>query len=368
MLAGPSQGQGTQRVTQTTTTTTTTTKTTTRTTTTNGTRAVRRKKKPRKTKRRKPRTYIVEYDIDDYNNKFASSRRVIKRRKRRTRRKVSRKCSSRGRGGQSNPEIENAVDGVRGRQGLRTAYPKLHLFGNNNALEYFSDDSDVDEGIASLNNSIEAGDGLMVRAAIRNITNRQRMRCKNIGNIPSTPASVDIMSNIMNTMSEWHSVSRPSTIEKIKINADGSLEFEKKAEKPPADNRTSADPNAHILNAPLYPGNGVSSENANPSFGESNSFQGNNGTQNTSDSNRIAESSRNAEQFSAARTGATSNTPNRGNFVSESFSFRNQTRNQRQRPSLNRSNDNRSEAQQSLYDGEEDLPIRSEPITQRKWN
>lgn len=364
MAAGPSQGRGTQRVTQTTTTTTTTTRTTTRTTTTGGAKAVRRKLKPRKTRRRKPRTYIVEYDIDEYNNKFASSRRVIKRRARRTRRKVSRKCGSHRRAGQSGAEAGGAVDGVPGGQGLRPAYPKLHLFGNTNALEYFSDDSDAGDGIASLNNSIEAGDGLMVRAAIRSITNRQRLRCKNVGSIPATAGSVDILSNIMDTMSEWHSVSRPSTIEKIKINADGSLEFEKKAaEKASADKRPSADPNAHILNAPLYPRNGVAAEGANPGVGAANSFQGNNGTPAAGDASRIGDSSRGSEQFQSGRTGATSNTPNRGNFVSESFSFRNQNRNQRQRPGLSR---NQPEAAQSLYDGEEDLPIRSEAVGERK--
>lgn len=358
IFAGPSF-EGSQRTTTRTTTTTTTT-TTTRTTTTSS--GIRKKKKRKATRKRKPRTYIVEYDIDEYNNKFASSRRVIKRRKRRTRRKPSKKCASRNCGSSNNPLIETTVGGARGER-LRQHYPKLHLFGNKNALEYFSDDSGGDEGMDSLNNSIDTGDGLMVRAAIRSISSRQRLRCKNIGSIPSTAVSseggTDILSNIMDTMTEWHSVSRPSTIERIKINADGSLIYEKKAKKLADSKKADGDPHADILNAPLYPGNGTTVDDGNRSLNDTNSFHGGNVNQNTSDNGHIADTSRNSEQFQSSRGGQSTNTPNRSNFVSESFSFRNQNRNQIQRP-------RRSEAQRSLYDGEDDMPIRSESLGERK--
>lgn len=238
------------------------------------------------------------------------------------------------------------------------------MFGNKNALEYFSDDSGGDEGIDSLNNSIDTGDGLMVRAAIRSISSRQRLRCKNIGSIPSTAVSseggTDILSNIMDTMTEWHSVSRPSTIERIKINADGSLVYEKKAKKQTDSKKVDGDPHTDILNAPLYPGNGTTVDDSNRSLNDSNSFHGGNENQNTSNNGHIADTSRNSEQFQSSRGGQSIITPSRSNFVSESFSFRNQNRNQLQRP-------RRSEAQQSLYDGEDNLPIRSEPLSERKF-
>lgn len=285
---------------------------------------------------------------------------MIKRRKRRTNKKSSRKCSTRRRGGRSANDagIEALAGGARGER-LREHYPQLHLFGNRNALEYFSDDSNGgDEGPGSLNNSIDTGDGLMVRAVIRNMSNRQRLRCKNIGSIPSNPeGSTDILSNIMDTMSDWHSVSRPSTIEKIKINADGSLIFEKKGKKPTENERPPADPRADILNAPLYAGNGTTIEEGNQSFNDSNSLRGGNANQGAGDGGRIAGNARDSDQFQAAR-GGNANNANRTNFVSESFSFRNQNRSQLQR--------RRPDAQQSLYDGEDDLPIRNEPVEERK--
>lgn len=251
------------------------------------------------------------------------------------------------------------VGGARSER-LREQYPRLHLFGNKNALEYFPDESGgEDEGSGSLNNSIDTGDGLMVRAVIRNMSNRQRLRCKNIGSIPTNPeGSTDILSNIMDTMTEWHSVSRPSTIEQIKINADGSLLFEKKGKKPTQDERPPVDPRADILNAPLHPQNGAAIDSGNQSFNDSNSLRGGSANQSAGDGGRMAGNARDSDQFQPARGGNSNNTSNRSNFVSESFSFRNQNRSQLQR--------RRPDEQQSLYEGEEDLPIRNETVTERK--
>lgn len=222
---------------------------------------------------------MVEYDVDNYDHKFSikTAKRVIRRRRRKakSRKKPRAKCTAR----RQNSSQNNAVAGndfvmSSSKDGLRQHYPKLHLFGNKNELEYFSDGSDNDEGIASLNNSMETGDGMLIMSSARSSGGRNLLRRKNIAaaTITSDPAA-DVLSSILGTMDRWHSMSRPSAIEKIKINSDGSLEMTEKPKKSPTS--TDLTNTSDILNAPMYPRNGGGNN-----FNNSNGFRGGNSNQN----------------------------------------------------------------------------------------
>lgn len=267
-LLGPSRS--TETITTTTTTVTSTT------TTRRHSKVVKKKVQKRRRKvHRRRRTYVVEYDIDDYNNKFGikTAKRVIRKRRRKTKRSKKRTTAGCGRRrqGQNRSGSPVTADGVMSgssKKGLRTKYPTLHIFGNKNALEYFSDESDNDEGIDSLNHSMDAGDGLLVMSAARSNPHRNLMRRKNVAiNSPAGTAEsgggIDILSNIMDTMNRWHSMSQPSTIEKIRISADGTLE----CDTPPARTPQTVElPNSDILNAPMNPRNeGAGNRNFNNS-------------------------------------------------------------------------------------------------------
>lgn len=355
---------------------TTTTTTVTSTTTTKGKSKVVKKKvqKRRRKVQRRRRTYVVEYDVDEYNNKFGikTAKRVIKKRRRKTkksRKKSSAKCSRRNQG-QDSQNIINTIVGDSISKGLRKEYPKLHLFGDKNALDYFSGDSGDDEGIGSLNNSFETGDGLLVMSRARSSNvHRNLIRRKQVG-IHSTMGTgdseggIDILSNIMDTMNRWHSMSRPSTIEKIKINADGSLECEQESNKT---SHNTEPPNADILNAPMNPRNDGGN---NRSFNNSNGYRANNTNQNTGNysQNRFGGGGNDQTSFSSFQragnfnAGAGAGITN--NFQHDNSSPRNRVPFQRQRNNqrlLRNQFQPRPPPQQGLYDGEDIPPIPDMP-------
>lgn len=374
---------GPSRSTQTITTTTTTVTSTT--TTRRKSKIVKRKKakKRRRKVQRKRRTYVVEYDVDEYNNKFGikTANRVIRKRRRKTKKSKRGGCARRktiqNRSG-SPTAIAGGGGGVASK-GLRKEYPTLHLFGNKNALEYFSDASDNDEGIDSLNNSIETGDGLLIMSTARSSGHRNLIRRKNVAinstiEAAETGGGIDILDNIMDTMNRWHTISRPSTIEKIRINADGSLECDA---KPPARRpETTVQPNADIQNAPMNPRNDGS--NGNRNFNNSNGFQGNNANQNAGN-NRFDRRNEPISFNLFQRAGGSGNNSSGGNFndggfahnfQNDNYSPRNRIPFQRQRNNLNnitsRLARNQMQSLPQLYDGEDILPAVPNVPTQCK--
>ncbi|XP_031626416.1 PHD and RING finger domain-containing protein 1 isoform X2 [Contarinia nasturtii] len=358
---------------------TTTTTTVTSTTTKKGKSKVVKKKvqKRRRKVQRRRRTYVVEYDVDEYNNKFGikTAKRVIKKRRRKTkksRKKSGVKCSRRNQGQDSQNVVDTILSGSL-TKGLRKEYPKLHLFGNKNALDYFSGNSDDDEGIGSLNNSIETGDGLLIMSRARPNIHRNLIRRKHVG-INSTMGTgdseggTDILSNIMDTMNRWHSMSRPSTIEKIKINADGSLECGQKSNETShnTEQQQQQQPNADILNAPMNPRNDGGS---NRSFNNSNGYRTNNTNQNTGHYSQNQFGDRNEQtSFSSFQRAANFGDGGGGaitnNFQQDNLSPRNRLPFQRQRNTNQRLLRNQFQPQpqpQGLYDGEDIPPIPDMP-------
>lgn len=337
----------------------------------------RKVKKRRRKVQRKRRTYVVEYDVDEYNNKFGikTANRVIRKRRRKTKKSkrggCGRRKSAQNRSGSPIGVISSGI----ASKGLRKEYPTLRLFGDKNALEYFSDDSENDEGIGSLNNSVETGDGLLIMSRARSNVHRNLIRRKNVA-INSTietaesSGGVDILSNIMDTMNRWHTISRPSTIEKIRINADGSLECDTKP--PPAKKPESAvEPNADIQNAPMNPRNDGA---GNRNFNNSNGFQGNNTNQNAGNysNNRFGGQNEPMSFNPFHRAGGSNN--NSGNFggggfghsfQNDNFTSRNRLPFQRQRNNLNnitsRLARNQMQSIPQLYDGEDILPVPDVP-------
>ncbi|XP_037819834.1 uncharacterized protein LOC119609195 [Lucilia sericata] len=221
----------------------TTTTTTTRRSTTNRNRSVSGSavRKTRKTKRRRgrQRTYVVEYDLNNFDEKFAikTTKKVIKRRRRRKKRTSSRRG-------------KRSADGVRMTASKRLAEqmgvkpdPKytsqlsgtnggLSLFGGANDLEYFSD-SDNDGNIES-EIHIETGHGTAVQTSVR-ISNYGSQRSRkglllgrlqpNRGisepTVEQNNSNPDILSSIMDMQDRWHSAAR--NLESVHINKDGTL-------------------------------------------------------------------------------------------------------------------------------------------------
>lgn len=240
--------------------------TTRRRTTTRKTR--RRRKKPRR------RTYVVEYDVDNLDKKFSikTTRKVIRRRRKTKRKYGSRRgrCSGR-RSGNRNEENEASSTVITRRsltRSIEANYPKLHVFGNKNALEYFpDDDSENGEDLDMFGSGpalSEGGAGTLVMAASRYAIGGTRglLKRKQMGAVRRAPIATvtsggantsDLLSNIMDTMDRWHSMTKPSNVEKIKIDTNGklSMENERKDKTPPTRSTPVTVPNtSEILNAP----------------------------------------------------------------------------------------------------------------------
>lgn len=215
------------------------------------------------------RTYVVEYDIDNFDKKFQirTARKVVRRRRRFKRRIGSR----RGRCGtaqRSNNENDEPISGIsRSQRSVEANYPKLHLFGDKNALEYFpDDDSENDDGLDMLRGSeIRSGSGgtlVMSSARYAIGPNRNLLKRKGVGvRIPSATVTsgatgtttTDLLSNIMDTMDKWQNMTKPKNLEKIKFGENGELilkDDEKKDDKPNGNSSGSGPNNSDIVNAP----------------------------------------------------------------------------------------------------------------------
>lgn len=283
---------GPSRITTTTTTTTTTRR---RTTITKPRKTTRRRKRPR----RRRRTYVVEYDVDNFDKKFSikTTKKVIRRRRKTKRKAGSRRgrCSARR---SNNQNSDAATSGVISRRALTRSieanYPKLHLFGNKNALEYFPNDESDDENASDQFESNEhfgsagGGGGPLVMSSARFSLgiNRGLLKRKQIGSIrmptstvtSGSAGSTDILSNIMDTMDRWHTMTTPNNVDKIKIGADGKLSIDQKQndkpDKPSQSPPASTPNNSDILNAPR---GGVANDGNIQVQANNTTFQNNNG-------------------------------------------------------------------------------------------
>ncbi|XP_026840175.1 PHD and RING finger domain-containing protein 1 isoform X1 [Drosophila persimilis] len=224
-----------------TTTRTRTTRTTTTTTTTTRTTTNRRQTTQRRRRRRtRHRTYVVEYDLNNFDEKFAlktTSKKVIRRRRRRRRRVVASASSDepgRRRLTASKRLAEQLgvkADGLRSYLSGGNA-SSFTLFGNANDLEYFSDsEAGQDEAAAG------AGAGLgatavqtSVRiASIGNPRIRKALlqgKARTAATTPSSSAS-DILSSILDLQDRWHGATR--NLSEVQIRADGSLTLPQRA-------------------------------------------------------------------------------------------------------------------------------------------
>lgn len=232
--------------------------------------AVRRVAKRRKYKRRTRRVKktVIEYGIDQENNKFPIevSSRVVKRRKRKAKRCRAMQPSSSRSFGDS-----NLVRGRRGRPDLLSAAPKLTILGNSNQLDYFSSDNDSGDETGSTNTARVSNGSTLVQTVTRprigstRLLNRQKSIALNSTNSPIVNNSpIDLLSSIMETQDRWHA----TTSKNVKIGPDGQLILDKKekvAEKiskkpeiPIKDDKTpetEVNP-ADITQAPIYPRGG----------------------------------------------------------------------------------------------------------------
>lgn len=287
---------------------------------------------------------------------------MIKRR-RKARKSYKKSCSKRRSG--RNPS--KASDGVSiTSEKIREQYPKLHLFGNKNALEYFSDEEENDEGIESLNNSFDAGDGLIVMARSQpSIGGRNLLRRKNIVVRAPAPSQPDLLSNIMDSMNQWHSMSRPTTIEKIKINSDGSFGSMPRVET----TLSPTNPHSDIQSAPMYPRNGAAG-NGNRNFNNSNGFRGGHSNRNSRNFSNFGGGNRNSGQFSFQPFQRGGNEGNQsgfgGNFVQNTNPFQRQRGANRNRLPL--TPDSNQIQPQGLYDGEDVGPLQNEAPIQSECN
>lgn len=268
------------------TTTTTTTTTATRRSAPNRTRsvsgaAVRKTRKRRRRRRARQRTYVVEYDLNNFDEKFAikTTKKVIRKRRRKRKTRTS---SARG---------KQSIDGIRMTASKRLAEQMgvkpdptytshlsgstagLSLFGGANDLEYFSD-SDHDGNIES-EIHIETGHGTAVQTSVR-ISNygsqrsRKGLLLDRLRPNLTAPNQVseqnnsntDLLSSIMDIQDRWHSAAR--NLESVHINPDGTLNLPSTNEgiskqntlnnnnKPVTEQNTNGPNSNAITQAPMY--------------------------------------------------------------------------------------------------------------------
>ncbi|XP_034663330.1 serine/arginine repetitive matrix protein 2 isoform X1 [Drosophila subobscura] len=247
-----------------TTTRTRTTRTTTTTTTTTRTTTNRRQTTQRRRRRRtRHRTYVVEYDLNNFDEKFAlktTSKKVIRRRRRRRRRVVASADSDetgRRRLTASKRLAEQLgvkADGLRSYLSGGNA-SSFTLFGNANDLEYFSD-SEAGQDDAGAG----AGAGLgatavqtSVRiASIGNPRTRKALlqgKARTAATTSGSSAS-DILSSILDLQDRWHGATR--NLSEVQISADGSLNLPQRVAAPASTAAASKPPTEPITQAPVY--------------------------------------------------------------------------------------------------------------------
>lgn len=257
---------------------------------------------------------MVEYDVNNFDEKFSikTTKKVVKRRRRKTTSKpkirtIKRKRTAGGRCRRSSNNATSNADRTdcTAKSGVQKpidgGYPKLHLFGNKNALEYFSDDDESGHEFDEHSGhglSGAGGTSLLASALTRtriggNSSLRRRKRIVSaLDANPATPDSIDILSNIMDTMDRLNPLVRPNEL--IKKDDDVKKKIGKDAE-----DTTNSD----VLHAPMYPGGGSSGGY------NSNRFQNND------------QSFRSGSRNSGGTSNNTSNSSSSGSSSGTSMSF-----------------------------------------------
>lgn len=230
----------------------------------------------RRTQRRRVnrKTVVVEYDVDQEDDKFAIKTtkkiyRKIKRRRRQTA-KVSlnwapaltfpitirilvhsqknfRERCTRATAGETTltgAEFSNQFSATNKlelcndptKDGLtltrmRAGIPRLSITGSRNELEYYSsggDDDDNENG--NMDGDGAGGGGLMMATRSRfrgtNLTSLRRSKAGIIIPDWARPSTADVLGSIMNEQERWLTISNRKNIGKIKINRDGRLEYD----------------------------------------------------------------------------------------------------------------------------------------------
>ncbi|XP_030376506.1 uncharacterized protein LOC115625553 isoform X2 [Scaptodrosophila lebanonensis] len=335
---------------------TTTTTTTTRTTTTQRSASGRTapsgttQRRRRRRKRTRYRTYVVEYDLNNFDEKFAlkTTRKVIKRRRRRkANRKLSRANTEKG-------ELVrlSASKRLAEQMGVKTdanhssrlggAAASFTLFGHANDLEYFSDSDNAGEDVA-IPTHVDTGHGTAVQTAVRiasfgSTRNRKALLMGKARTAATVSTPGDILSSIMDMQELWHATTRNLT--EVRINADGSLNLPQRTTNSTSNSSTTteaAKPIEHVTQVPLYQrggagpnfgrggGAGGGSGNYNNRYGGQNNYRGGGGS-----------GSGTGNQYQRHSTGGMSNSGNDSNTGGGNFN--NQSGN-------NSSNNNNSNSQ-----------------------
>lgn len=211
----------------------------------NSSRTTRKKRKRRKTKKRKA-TYTYYYDIDEETGqkiqlkklRKARKKKKIKKKKKISKRRVITPKTVKKRlavqlgmcpqkqTGQNIPEVKIRVNVNNniGFQRSQAGIPTLHLFGQRDQLDYFSESEDDDTVASSetVNVLSQARAAVSEAVALRRAA-RRKAALISTSATPATSASCDILGSILNSQEKLHS---KNTI--MSVNRDGTLNIESK--------------------------------------------------------------------------------------------------------------------------------------------
>ncbi|KAL5273837.1 PHRF1 family protein [Megaselia abdita] len=235
---------------------------------------MRRTKKRTKRRRKKPKTknIVVEYDLENgQDKKFASKTKKVTIRRRKTRRtskKSKRSTATRRtakrRTAKSSCKTVIRVSSTSHEQG--SSAPSIvgshsfSLFGGRNDLEYF----DEDDSFENIPTEIEiatssVGGGIASSIRVSNYTTRSNLlRGKSSLITPSMQSSsVDVLSDILEMQDRWQNAS----LDKVEIGKDGKLNLNKASPTKPDRTPENQDQDVQTTEAPMYPRGGGSSFN-----------------------------------------------------------------------------------------------------------
>lgn len=236
---------------------------------------MRRTKRRTKRRRKKPKTknIVVEYDLEnDQDKKFASKTKkvTIRRRKTRKTRRTGKKSkrstatrrTAKRRTAKSSCKTVIRVSSTSHEQG--SSAPSIigshsfSLFGGRNDLEYFDEEEDTFENIPTEIEIATSGGGIASSIRVSNYrTSSNVLRGKSSLITPSMQtSSVDVLSDILEMQDRWQNAS----LDKVEIGQDGKLNLNLatpvKPDRTPEENQ-----DVQATEAPMYPRGGGSNFN-----------------------------------------------------------------------------------------------------------
>lgn len=235
---------------------------------------MRRTKRRTKRRRKKPKTknIVVEYDLENgQDKKFASKTKkvTIRRRKTRKTRRTSKKTkrstatrrTAKRRTAKSSCKTVIRVSSTSHEQG--SSAPSIigahsfSLFGGRNDLEYFDEDEDTFENIPTEIEIATSRGGIASSIRVSNYrTSSNVLRGKSSLMTPSVQtSSVDVLSDILEMQDRWQNAS----LDKVEIGQDGKLNLNKASPVKP--DRTPENQDVQATEAPMYPRGGGSNFN-----------------------------------------------------------------------------------------------------------